>query len=168
MPTNTDTASTSIEIRADAKTLWAMVSDVTRMGEWSPENRGGEWLDGATGPQIGNRFKGSNQRGRAKWSTTCEVTAAEPGRVFEFVVGRADKPVTRWTYRFTPTTRAPASTSVTESFELVKPIGFFSRLVTRLTTGVRDRRADLVTGMETTLRNLKVAAERAVQPSGSR
>ena len=37
------------EIDASAETVWAMVSDVTRMGEWSPETDGGAWLGGATG-----------------------------------------------------------------------------------------------------------------------
>ena len=30
--------------------VWALVADLTQMGEWSPENEGVEWLGGATGP----------------------------------------------------------------------------------------------------------------------
>jgi hypothetical protein len=61
-----------------------------------------------------------------------------------------------WRYRFAPVTDG---TEVTESFELVKALGFFSRLVTRMTTGVRDRRADLEDGARSTLSALKRAAE---------
>ena len=155
----TKQAEASITIRATAQDLWLMVSDVTRMGQWSPEAEGAEWLDGATGPAVGARFKGHNRRGKAKWSTTCQVTASEPGRRFAFSVGRPDRPTTRWSYSFEPAD--DGATTTTESFELVKHLGFGSRLVTRLTTGVRDREADLKEGMVTTLERLKAAAERA-------
>ena len=49
----TDEVRVTREIDAPAEKLWAMVSDVTRMGEWSPENVGGNWLGGATGPKPG-------------------------------------------------------------------------------------------------------------------
>jgi hypothetical protein len=48
---------------------------------------------------------------------------------------------------------------VTESFELTKPLGFGSRLVTRVTTGVKDRPADMEEGVRATLAALKRAAE---------
>ncbi len=51
-------------IRAPADQLWSLVSDVTRAGEWSPENIGGSWLDGATAPVVGARFRGTNRRGQ--------------------------------------------------------------------------------------------------------
>ncbi|HUP70771.1 MAG TPA: SRPBCC family protein [Acidimicrobiales bacterium] len=143
-------------IRASAEQVWAMVADVTRMGEWSPETERAEWIDGATGPAVGARFKGYNKRGRTKWSTKCEVIEAEPGRSFAFAVGKPAKPDTIWRYRFVP---AGDEVEVTESFELVKPLGFFSRLLTRVTTGVKDREADLTEGARVTLAALKEAAE---------
>ena len=48
------------EINASPETVFAMVSDLTRMGEWSPENQGGQWVKGATGPAVGAQFKGRN------------------------------------------------------------------------------------------------------------
>ncbi|HVE63565.1 MAG TPA: SRPBCC family protein [Mycobacteriales bacterium] len=151
MPLNASTT-----IAADPGRVYELVSDITQMGRWSPENTGGEWLDGATGPRVGATFRGHNKRGMAKWSTTCEVTTAEPGQVFAFVVGTRRKPDTRWTYEF----RADAAgTEVVETCELIKPLGFFSRLLTRVTTGVRHREADLVEGMQQTLARLKQAAE---------
>ncbi|MFP5370827.1 MAG: SRPBCC family protein [Actinomycetes bacterium] len=149
------TGGASVTVRADPALLWSMVADITRMGEWSPENRGGEWLDGATGAVVGARFKGHNRRGRSRWSTTCEVTEAEPGRSFAFRTGSSK---TLWRYRFEP---AEGGTLVTESFEMEKPLGVFSRWLTRVTTGVTDRRGDMEEGVRTTLARLKAAAEDA-------
>jgi hypothetical protein len=135
-----------------------MVADVTRMGEWSPENQGGNWIDGATGPAVGARFRGHNRRRLARWSTTCEVVASEPGREFAFLVGGTAAPETLWRYRFEPVDRG---TEVTESFELVRPISRFMRLMTRLAIGVKDREADMEQNMRATLDRLKTAAEAA-------
>lgn len=152
----TSTGEATVSIRAGAEQVWAMVADVTRMGEWSPETERAEWIDGATGAAVGARFKGHNRRGRTKWSTTCEVIEAEPGRSFAFAVGKAAKPDTIWRYRFEP---AGDEVTVTESFELTKPLGSFTRLLTRVTTGVKDREADLTEGVRATLASLKEAAE---------
>lgn len=152
----TPTGEATVTIRAGAEQVWAMVADVTRMGEWSPETERAEWIDGATGPAVGARFKGYNKRGRTKWSTMCEVIEAEPGRSFAFAVGKQAKPDTIWRYRFVP---AGNEVEVTESFELTKPLGSFSRLLTRVTTGVTDREADLTEGARATLAALKKAAE---------
>ena len=146
----------SITVHAAPEIIWSMVTDVARMGEWSPENERGEWLDGATGPAPGARFKGYNRRGRSKWSTTCEVTEAEPGRSFVFVTGGTAKPGTWWRYRFEP---VDGGTLVTESFEMAKALGAGARLLTRMTTGVTDRRADMEQSIHTTLAALKKAAE---------
>ena len=146
----------SLDMTASPEILWTMVSDVTRMGEWSPETVRAEWLGGAVGPSPGARFKGYNRKGRTKWSTTCEVTVAEPQREFAFAVGGVKRPSAVWTYRFEG---LPAGgTRVTESFELPKPLSRISRLLTRVTTGVKDREADLEAGMRATLERLHAAA----------
>jgi len=157
MTTGPEGAQASIFIAAPADALWELVTDITRTGEWSPEATGGVWLDNATGPRVGARFRGSNRRGRTKWSTTCEVTVAEPGREFVFVTGRPAKPETVWRYVLGPA--SDGTTLVTESFELVKPLGPVSNLVTRVTTGVKDRRADLEENVRASLAKLKAIAE---------
>ena len=145
---------TTIRIAAPAEVVWDLVTDITRTGEWSPENVGGMWLDGATGAVPGARFKGRNKR-RASWSTTCTVVAAERGRSFVFDVGKGE---TRWAYRFEP---EPGGCLVTESFDIVRAPGRFGRWSTKLGTGVTwdQREDDLVRGMEETLRRLKATAE---------
>lgn len=96
----------SVDVDAPAEKLYAMVSDVTRMGEWSPENRGATVSGGdPVGP--GTTFEGRNRRGRANWVTRCTVTAAEPGVRFAFRVHRIgvsrpriEGPNASWEYRF--------------------------------------------------------------------
>src|SRR5260370_13087679 len=87
-------------IAAPPDALYAMVSDVTRTGEWSPENRGGRWLDKTIGPSVGARFRGSNRRGFRRWATTCTVVVADTGRRFTFDVAVAGITVARWAYEF--------------------------------------------------------------------
>jgi hypothetical protein len=151
------TVTTTVEAPAEA--VYDLVADLTRMGEWSPENTGGTWLDGADGPAVGARFKGKNKR-RGGWSTTCTVLTADPGREFAFAVGKPAKPSTVWRYRFEP---EGAATRVTESFELpVERPGAVERFFTRIGTGVSwdERPDDMARGMETTLARLKDTAER--------
>lgn len=145
------TASTHVDAPPEA--VWALVSDITRMGEWSPECRGGAWLDGG-GPEKGARFKGNNKV-RLPWSTKSTVTEAEPGEVFAFHVGDD----TAWRYDLTATDGG--GTDVVESFEVLREPGAIMKFLTRVATGVpwSGRGDQLVAGMEQTLANLKRAAE---------
>ena len=68
----------TIHINATPDTVFALVSDVTRMGEWSPETIHCEWVEGATGPAVGAKFKGTNKLGFYKWSTTPTITELSP------------------------------------------------------------------------------------------
>ena len=91
------------DIEAPPDQLWAMVSDVTRMGEWSPEATGAEWRGGATGAAVGAKFKGLNNNGKRSWSTACTVTECEPGTSFAFSVVAGPLSIAKWAYTFTPT-----------------------------------------------------------------
>ena len=69
----------SIEIAAPPAEVYALVSDITRMGEWSPECVRCTWTKGATGPAVGARFKAANKGGRGPaWRNTPVVTVADP------------------------------------------------------------------------------------------
>ncbi len=91
-------------IDAAPEKIYELVSDVRRMGEWSPECMRGEWLDGATGPAAGARFKGSNKRGPFRWSTKPKVVTAD-GHEFAFVVTHRGRDMTKWSYQFAPAAR---------------------------------------------------------------
>ena len=148
-------ATFTARIDAPADELYALVSDVERMGEWSPENVGGRWLGGASGPKVGARFAGANRRGWRRWSTTCTVIAAEPGRKFAFEVAFAGVSVSRWSYEFQPDGDA---TRVTETWTDLRP-GWFS-LAAKPVMGLADIRVHNQKNIERTLANLTEAAER--------
>src|SRR3989442_3728027 len=98
--------------------VWQLISDVTQIGRYSPETYEAEWVDGATGPAVGARFRGRNRKGRLKWSTKATVTATDPGREFGFETGD-----TRWRYQMQP---SGGGTDLVESFETFK-YGRFSK-----------------------------------------
>ena len=147
-------ATGTARIAASPEELYALVSDIERMGEWSPENVGGRWFGGATGPAVGARFHGSNRRGWRRWSTTCTVVAAEPGRTFAFDVVFAGIPISRWTYEFRPDGDASV---VTETWIDRRP-GWFARLVYPA-MGVDDVRVHNEDNIRQTLANLTSAAQ---------
>lgn len=80
--------------------VWEIAVDLSRIGEWSGENKGGEWLDGEPGP--GRRFRGRNQRGEMAWETVSVVTEFDPPRAFEWSVGDPNNPSATWRYDLTP------------------------------------------------------------------
>ena len=142
------------DIAADPKVVYDLISDLSRMGEWSPENRGGKWRGGATGPEVGAKFKGKNKIGWRSWSTNVVVTeAAAPDR-FAFKCSALGMPIANWTYEITP---IASGCTVTESFEDTR--SGFLKTVGGLITGVKDRDAHNKPCMEETLANLKKAAE---------
>ena len=146
------TADATVHIAATPDAVYRVVTDVTRMGEWSPETRKCEWLDGATGPAVGARFKGSNKRGLLSWSTKPKVVVADPGKEFAFEI----ETDVRWTYRFAAD---DGGTQVTESFEMLRDLRWYYALVERWVMRVDDRRADLERGMAETLQRLKQVIE---------
>lgn len=145
----------TVHFAAPPAEVWDLVSDVTRIGEFSPETFEARWLDGASEPQAGARFRGHvrrNGRGPVYW-TTCTVTASEPGREFAFAVnGPGEVVVNTWRYQLTPD---GDGTDVTESFEL--PGSPLNRLYWRLAGRARMRTN--LNGMRVTLEKMKAIAE---------
>ena len=149
----------SIDIDAPPDAVYALVSDITRMGEWSPECFECSWTKGATGPAIGARFKAKNRGGRGPaWFNTPTVTAADPGR--EFAFNRSGPGVGSYTWRYVLEPTA-TGTRLTESFDAERPLGAAMSWITMRWTGSADRDADLHAGMTTTIARIKAAAERA-------
>src|SRR6476620_11117099 len=69
--------SVTVEMTAPPEHVYTLVSDITRMGEWSPECIKCAWTKGATGPEVGARFKARNKGGRGPaWFNTPVVTAS--------------------------------------------------------------------------------------------
>ena len=139
-------------ISATPERVYELVSDLPRMGEWSPENRGGAWIKGATGPAVGAAFKGKNRKGAMRWSTISTVVTAEPGRDFAFDVSVKGFAVARWGYRMEA---VDGGTRVTEYWDDHR-----SKVMAKLTglaLGIPDRVVHNTAGMEQTLEKLAAA-----------
>ena len=146
------TGSASITIDRPPAEVWAAIADITRMGDWSPECIAGRWVGVATGPAIGASFVSDNVAklaGRTikKWTTTSEVTACEPGAVFEFVA----EGYTTWRYSFEA---AGTGTRVTETFDYTAK-GFMGFVYDK----VLFRPKAMTKGMQRTLERVKAGLE---------
>ena len=144
----------SVHMKAPVEEVWALVSDVTRIGEFSPETFEAVWTHGATGPAEGARFKGHVKRngvGPTYW-TPCTVTKCVENEVFEFGVGLDANPINTWGYRLQAEN---GGTRVTEYFRLTP--AWFMRgywLVLGRLRGKTNER-----GMRTTLERMKAVLE---------
>ncbi len=155
----TEQISVERTIRSDSSRLYDLVSDLPRMGEWSPENTGGRWVKGATGPVVGAHFKGSNRSGWHRWSTDVVVTVAQPGEQFSFDVTAGPFKIANWDYRFEqePDETSGVETVVFETWtdHRLPLIGTLSSLL----IGVRDRPGRNRQNMDATLAKLAAAVE---------
>ena len=153
--------SVTVHMEAPVGQVWDLVSDVTRVGEFSPETFDAEWLAGATGPQAGARFRGHVRRngwGPVYW-TTCTVVVCDPGREFTFaVMWPGDRVINTWSYQLAP---SADGIDVTESFELSETP------LTRLywVFAGHARRRTNVNGMRTTLERIKAVVESETSPT---
>ena len=144
----------AVQMSAPPSEVWSLVSDVTRIGEFSPETFEAKWTRGATGPEVGAHFAGHVKRngvGPTYWSP-CRVTKCEPEKVFEFSVGTDSVTVNNWGYRLEP---KDGGTLVTEYFriESTLPTRVYWTLLGAL-RGRTNRR-----GMRTTLERMKAVVE---------
>ena len=146
--------SVTVHMTASPGKVWSLVSDVTKIGRYSPETFEAEWLDGASGPAVGARFRGHvkrNGKGPIYW-TTCEVTACEPDREFAFGVLTRGRILNTWRYVLQP---AGDGTDVTESFQLTDALPM--RVYWTLFGWTRGRTNR--NGMRTTLERIKTEVE---------
>jgi uncharacterized protein YndB with AHSA1/START domain len=143
-------SSASIEIDAAPEVVWQLVTDITRMGEWSPECWKAEWEQGASGPEVGAYFHGWNRAGTYEWDAPCIVTACEPGRVFAFQVPVQGDVVTVWRFEIAS---SDERTTLTESFvaPMINVAGAASNF---------EGRFEMLDGaIRKTIANIKAAAE---------
>jgi uncharacterized protein YndB with AHSA1/START domain len=146
--------SVSRAIAAPPDRVWALVADLPRMGEWSPENTGGTWVKGATTAALGARFKGSNSNGRRRWSTAVVVTTCEPAQAFGFDVTAAGLRVANWAYVIEP---SDSGCVVTETWTDQR--GWLAKTLGGTVSGVPERDSHNRSGMEATLAALAATVE---------
>ena len=152
-----DHDSVSLHMRARPEDVYALVADVTRTPEFSPEVIECTWLDGATGPAVGARFKGRNKMpNRPAFSNKPVVTVVEPGREFAFARTEPFGGTVVWRYQFEPD---GDGTLVTESYEVTKPVSRVGWFLIGVLFARKDRRTDLRAGMEQTLERMRAVIE---------
>jgi hypothetical protein len=152
----------TLHIDAPPDAVYALVADVTRTPEFSPEILRCTWLDGATGPAVGARFEAVNKvtRGPA-WKNRPVVIAAQPAREFAFSRTEKFSGTLVWRYGLEPDGNG---TRLTESYEVTQPISRLGWFIIGRLFGCRDRRAELRAGMQQTVERIRETAERDVKP----
>ncbi len=142
----------SRDMTAPPELVYAAISDVTRMGEWSEECHSCEWQEGYDGPVVGATFDGHNRHGEHEWTTQAKVVEAEPGRAFTFECSMMDIHYSTWGYRIEPTDTGSRVTEWSEDLRPESALEFSKRL-----SGVDDRTARNRQTMSETLERLAAA-----------
>ncbi|GLY50343.1 hypothetical protein Lesp01_39990 [Lentzea sp. NBRC 102530] len=123
--------------------LYEIVSDVSRIGLWSPTASEVSYDDGA-GPRPGAWFSGHNKRGERAWVSRSQVLTARPGAEFAFVVGGLDEGIVRWRWTFHAD---GAGSVVTQEWQLLRMDPLLGATHGEV-VGLRD---EMVASVETTL-----------------
>jgi len=146
--------SDSLFISVEPDQLYAMVSDVTRTGEWSPVCRSCTWDEG-DGPSVGAWFTGHNVSPERTWDSRCQVVVADPGREFAWEVNNG---WVRWGFTLAP---ADGGTRLTESWSFLPRgiAGFHERLGDAADAQIAVRSEVALRDIPLTLAAIKKAAE---------
>jgi uncharacterized protein YndB with AHSA1/START domain len=144
----------SREIAASASTVFAALTDITRMGEWSPETYRAEWNDGFDHAAVGAEFTGHNRNGDKEWSIVATIVELVPDERFFFDCTSRDFVFSKWGYAIEPT---ESGCRVTEYSQDLRPESARSRSAS--ISGVEDRSTHNRAGMEQTLERLAAALE---------
>jgi uncharacterized protein YndB with AHSA1/START domain len=97
----------SVDLDGSPTEIWELITDVTRIGEWSPECVEAWWLDEDVPPlRVGARFEGHNRYpGGFEANARCVVTQAEAPTSFAWAVLDSDelieRPGSTWSYTLT-------------------------------------------------------------------
>ena len=144
----------SVIVEAPPEAVWAVIADVTRVGEWSGECRGCAWVDDTGGLKPGARFKGRNRRGGIRWTRLNEVVLADGPRTLIWrTVARAPYfDSSEWRLHLTAD---DAGTHVSESFQVLRIPRLMEWTLWLAMPAHRDRTDDLADD----LKRLKILVE---------
>jgi hypothetical protein len=149
---------TAIEITAAPEAAYDVLADVARFGELSEECDHAVWLDGATGAEVGARFRTDIRYKHLRWHRICEVLAADRGREFAYRTLPTGplRHITEFRFRFGD---EGGRTRVTADSVLVH-----ANLLSRGLTRLIGRPEALQRDLEAMLQRLKALAEAAPAP----
>ncbi|MEZ5116527.1 MAG: SRPBCC family protein [Candidatus Nanopelagicales bacterium] len=129
-----------VEVLVDAtvQQVWDVVSDVTRVGEWSHECRGARWLGATHAALPGAQFRGRNRAGWAIWSRQCEIVAVDPPRelAWRTVPSRLLPDSTLWRIELEA---HGTQTRITQSFQVLLAPWLLDRFFAAVIPPHRDR-----------------------------
>jgi len=140
-----------IDINAPVGKVWQLVSDLSRMPQWSPQCR----MMKPLGPiRQGTRTINLNRRNRLFWPTTCTLMEVIPEKKLAF---RVEINNSIWSYELEAT---ETGTRLVESRHAENGVTAFSnKSINALMGGVPSFERELVDGMNATLSCIKTAAE---------
>ncbi len=148
--------SVSRSIAASPEAVYAALTDVTRMGEWSPENHTNEWKDGFSQAEMGARWVGHNRNGDKEWSTEARVSQLVPNERFYFeciAPDFNDFHFANWGFDIEA---SDGGCTVTEHWQDLRPE---ASKASSAISGVTDRVEHNRLGMEATLAGLAQSVE---------
>jgi uncharacterized protein YndB with AHSA1/START domain len=145
----------SRDIAASPEDVYAAISNVTRMGEWSEECYACHWHEGFVGPGIGASFDGHNRNGEHEWTTQGKVIEAAPGRAFSFECSMYGVHYSTWGYRIESIEGGCRVTEWSDDLRAESALEF-----SRQVSGVEDRQSRNRQTMSLTLERLAGALER--------
>ncbi len=150
----TTTLEATVDIDATPEQVWAVLSDLKRMPEFSPQCRRMIVLGGA--PREGARTINLNRQSWKFWPTTSKIVRFEPNKALAF---RTVENRTIWSYVLEATA---TGTKVTERRDAPTGINKASSLaVDKVLGGVPRFEVELLEGMNATLAKIKAAVERS-------
>lgn len=139
----------TLTVAASPARVWALVTDVARMGEFSPQVVRTVVLGGPV--RLGTRFLNVNHQGWKHWPTSAKVVRFSPHRDFAF---RITENRTVWSFQLEPT--ADGGTLVTHRRETPDGISPVSNLlVGRFLGGQASFVPELREGMRQTLERIQ-------------
>jgi uncharacterized protein YndB with AHSA1/START domain len=137
------TGEVEVVVDAPPEAVWAVLADVTRIGEWSHECRGAEWLNGAREAAQGVRFRGRNRAGvLVRWARVCVFRAVDPPRelVWETIGPPLMRDASLWRVRLDP---VDGGTRIRQEFRILSMAAWADRVVAAVIPAHRDRIAAL-------------------------
>jgi len=111
-------ATVAIDVDADIDAIWSIVSDPTRVGEWSHECLGADWIGGHRRSVPGARFRGRNRQGGVRWGRECEIVRCETYEiVWRTVPSWLYPDSSEWSIRLN---EVQGGTRIEQSYEVLK------------------------------------------------
>lgn len=151
---------TSEYAEATPETIWPILTDVTRVGEWSHECHTATWIDGSTHATVGARFRGTSRSGFARWSRSCTVHVCTAPNEFGYrTEGRLLRDSTEWLWTLQP---EGTGTRVVQHYRVRSLPRWADRLVWLATPAHHDRRPALAGDLE----RLADLAQHEATPAG--